>query len=247
MTPHDALEAAIERVYAAFAHVPCPTRLDASPLRDGKAILRGLRAAPLRQLSPEQVQGYASYAMTTVGTVNDYRHFLPRLLELAVRDGSALGTEPQAIAGKLVYGEWTNWGSAARDAVIWLFGAALDIAIEQPRVYGRDAEDWLCGLARLGIAPDPWLSRWRVATRPDAGVQLANLVNVVVNVDGEMFDAYWEDVPPVIKTMVADWLFDPATRDRLVATRALVAPDDEWDIELALIALGHGAREATRH
>jgi hypothetical protein len=37
VTPDHALEAAIDRAYAAFAHAPCPTRLDASPLRDAKA------------------------------------------------------------------------------------------------------------------------------------------------------------------------------------------------------------------
>ena len=242
MSPGNQLEAAIERAYVAFAHVPCPTSLEASPVHDAKAILRDLTAAPLRQLGPEQVKDFASSAMTTVGTEDDFRHFLPRLLELAVRDASAFGTEPQVIAGKLVYGGWTRWGAAERIAVTDLFGAAMDAAIEQPLLYGRDAGDWLCGLARLDISPDPWLARWRAAGSTNAKAQLASLVNGIVSVEGEVFAAYWQEVSAAIKTTIVDWLFDPATRDRLVATRPLVAPDDAWDIDLALMARGHGER-----
>lgn len=247
MSSSDALEVAIERAYAAFAHVPCPTKLHASPLRNAKAILRDLTVAPLRELGAEHIQGYASYAMTTVGTRDDYRHFLPRLLELAVHDASAFGTEPQVIAGKLVYGEWTTWAPAERGAVAGLFGAAMDAAIEWPLHHRHNAEDWLCGLARLDIAPDPWLARWRTAALPHAGVQLAELVTGIIDGKGEMFGAYWEEVAPAIKTVVTDWVFDRATHDRLLATRPLVAAEEEWHIDLALTALSWGERTTTRH
>jgi hypothetical protein len=123
----------------------------------------------------------------------------------------------------------------------------MDAAIEWPPYHCHNGEDWLCGMARLGIAPGAWLTRWRTAALPNAGAQLALLVNGIVDLDGGMFPAYWEEVSPEIKTVIADWLFDPATRDQLVATRPLVEPDEDWDIELALRALGHGERQATRH
>lgn len=242
-----ALEAAIERAYAAFAHVRCPATIDASPVHDAKAILRDLTSAPLRELSPEHLQDFASSALTTIGTEDDYRHFLPRLLELAVRDASAFGAEPQVIAHKLVYGEWTSWAPAERGAITDLFGAAMDAAIEWPLFHRHDAEDWLCGLARLGIAPDPWLARWRDAALPRGGAQLANLVTGVIDVEGEMFGAYWEEVAPEIRTAIADWLFDRATHDQLLATRPLMAAEEQWHVDLALAALGHGERQATRH
>ena len=247
MAASDTLQTAIERVYAAFADVPCPTRLHASPVQDADAIFSALTAAPLRQLDAEHLTDYASSALTTIGNQDDYRHFLPRLLELAVRDASVFGTEPQVIAHKLVYGAWTSWAPAERDAVTRLFGVATTAAIEWPPYHCHNAEDWLCGLAQLGIAPDPWLARWRTAALPNAGAQLAHLVSGIVHLDGGMFTAYWEGVSPEIKTTIADWLFDPATGFQLIATRPLVEPEDDWDIALALQALGRGERQATRH
>jgi hypothetical protein len=247
MIPREVLETAIQRAYAAFAHVPRPMSLDASPLRDAKTILRDLTAVPLRQLSPEQIGYFASCAMTTVGTTDDYRHFLPRILELAVRSGSAFGTEPESVANKLVYAEWSTWDEAERAAVIDVFETATAAAIEKRLGYEPDAEAWLCGLSRLGIAPAPWLARWRDAALPAAGVQLAHLVTSIIPADGEAFTAYWEEVNSAIKAEIANWLFEPATRQQLSTTRALAAEEDRWLIDLALQALGHGELSATRH
>ena len=60
--------------------------MEASPLRDAREILMVLSAVPLRELTGEQVGPYSGWAMTTVGNERDYRHFLPRILELAVVD-----------------------------------------------------------------------------------------------------------------------------------------------------------------
>lgn len=95
------LDDAVERLYQAFAGQGPPTRLYASPLRDSEAILRALRSAPLRVLGGEQVLPYAGWAMTTVDGPDTYRHFLPRILELALDNPPHVGAEPDVIAGKL--------------------------------------------------------------------------------------------------------------------------------------------------
>ena len=51
MTPTDALRAAIERSYEAFAREPRPTGWRAAPHRDGDALLRKLTAVPLQEVS----------------------------------------------------------------------------------------------------------------------------------------------------------------------------------------------------
>lgn len=56
----------------------------------------------------EDVQEYAAAALTTVGTREDFRYFLPRLLDLSVN--SAL-VEPEVIAPKLKAADWLTWQS----------------------------------------------------------------------------------------------------------------------------------------
>ena len=82
------LQDVIDNCYASFAFYRLPRRLEAPAYRDPTAILATLSSAPLRELTGDQLGPYASWAMTTVGEVDDYRHFLPRILELAIGDQS---------------------------------------------------------------------------------------------------------------------------------------------------------------
>jgi hypothetical protein len=92
---------AIEVLFAAFAHYPLKPHLDnclhCTDERDNQV----LHAAPLRDLSAEQLGDYAFCAMTTMGDASDYRHFLPRVLELSLSQNSAPGLEPWLITSKL--------------------------------------------------------------------------------------------------------------------------------------------------
>src|SRR4051812_29988453 len=124
-----ALQSAIEQGYAAFGREPRPTSLEASPLRDADAILRTLTSAPLRDLKDKDIGPYSSWAITTVGTPGDYRHFLPRILELAVSNPSWPGAEPAVIAGKLKAGGWEGWPADQREAISATFEAAFYAAI----------------------------------------------------------------------------------------------------------------------
>lgn len=54
--------------------------------------------------------------MTTWGNVDDFKHFLPRILELCIDHD--LGIHPFGIFGKLKYGKWEIWDNAEKEAVI---------------------------------------------------------------------------------------------------------------------------------
>ena len=230
--------AALERAYAAFAREPRPTRLIVSPLRDAGKILETLTAAPLRALTCDQIGPYSSWAITTVGDARDYRHFLPRILELAVSDPTWLGAEPAVIASKLKLGDWSAWGSEQRAAVIGVFEAAMEAAPASDVGIGLDAEAWLCGLTTLDIAPEPWLARWSAAPLPAAACQIVQLVTVAVARDGSVSDGFWEEVDPVPRATIAAWLASPATRDQLIVARAMIPEEDRWEIDMAIEKLG---------
>lgn len=78
--------------YSVFAPVPRPQRLHGSPLRDVDKILRDITAAPLRRLTADQLGLFATSAITTVCEPEDYRHFLPHILELAIEGGRTRGS-----------------------------------------------------------------------------------------------------------------------------------------------------------
>lgn len=83
------LHAAIERLYSVFARYPlrpdtwpCPSCIT-SGLIDTESV-SGLQRISLRELTLDDLHQFIDSSLSTWGTVDDYRHFLPRMMELFV-------------------------------------------------------------------------------------------------------------------------------------------------------------------
>jgi len=227
------LRAALDDAYKAFADMPAPTHLDASPLRDAKKILRTLTARPLRELTNEEIGPYSGWAMTTVGNEQDYRHFLPRILELSVSDPAWIGSEPPVIASRLLRADWRHWPENQQHAVTVVFYAAFDLAIRSnPELAAASASDWLCGIARLGFPITDLLAGWRQSTTLESTLQLAWLVGFF---DGlETIPPFWEEAPPLIRHEIHAWVIHPHSYDQLAKSVTKAPEEDRWPIERAL-------------
>lgn len=165
--------------YSVFASVPRPRSLHVSPLRDADKILRDITSAPLRRLTADQLGEFATSAISTVGEPEDYRHYLPRILELSFGRALDMGFEGWVIAGKLELAGWRTWPSDERQAIEAVFRAAFRRAIEMDTDEERRADEWLCGLCRLGLDPAPSLAAWRASATVNAALQLADFVDQV--------------------------------------------------------------------
>ena len=232
MTPDAAVARAIDGAYDAFAPYERPAVLDAAPSRDGAAILRTLSAAPLRHLSGEQIGPYSGWAITTVGSEEDYKHFLPRILEQAVRDPAWMGTDPAVIAQRLARAEWRTWPRTERDAVCGLYWAAWEQA-RQSHPDETSASDWLCGLGALGEDIGKALAQWLSPPSAHAALQVAQLT-IAMNeqLSGEEPQDSWSYVTD--RRTVLDWLASDGVRATLSDIAHAVAPQDVWQIDAAL-------------
>jgi hypothetical protein len=157
---HD-LESAIEGLYATFARYPRPERIEYSPCGCTKPEeVAPLLAAPLRALRFADLGNYCFSAMTTQGSVDDFRHFLPGLFQGAAEEEFAYNIE--ILFGKLSYAKWLAWpkeeiaGVRAYLSAIWKFGID-SFPIEQglPGVY--EVETLLASIAVTGEVLDPYL------------------------------------------------------------------------------------------
>lgn len=194
-----------------------PAALDGSPTRDARAILRTLTAAPLRLLTANQLGPYAAWAMTTVGSAADYRHFHPRILELAIDLNSWHGLEPWLIAGKLVYAKWHEWPAPQQEAVTAVFLAGFDYSLEAAPDQTHEPADWLAGVARLGLPLERPLAGWRdaIARNPLSRLSLFVTQWAEAITDGSSAPPYWQDVDATLVVQVRNWLFSTATRAQL--------------------------------
>ena len=244
MIPTDALRSAIERSYEAFARESRPTRWRAAPGRDGDALLRELTAMPLADLSDEAIGPYSGWAITTVGSAQDYRYFLPRILALAVAGTGSIGADPPVIVGRLRMCQWESWPTAQRDAVLNLFETAFLSSLEGEGRGWMEIENWLCGLARLDRPLKPFLSAWAEASSAEAGLQLSHFVqgNAKRLARGDSIaSGFWEEVDITIRQRVTAWLLSGQVRHRLEVALESVGEEDRWEIEQGLFDLD-GAR-----
>ena len=221
-----AVGAAIERLYQVFAPYPAPVRLEASPLRDANAVLRALRSAPLRELQGGQLLPYAAWAITTVGNANDYRHFLPRIIELALAGPRWLGADPAVIAGKMDLPRRNDrWTAEERAAVRTAFLAAW--------------KRWLVGLAMMGGVADA-LDVWRHSPSPHAVEHLARVVSMHRSFleDGRgIKGGFWDGTALETRKEVTAWVRSAGVRRWLACAGVPADSEVQWWIENARGAL----------
>ncbi len=118
---------AIEHLYAVFGRYPARP-VDGCPCCVTREDQAALAAAPLRALGEEHLSRYGNKALTTWGETPDFKHFLPRLLELAAA-GADWPIDLEHQARKLEYAGWRTWPTVEREAVVGLFSAAFRAAV----------------------------------------------------------------------------------------------------------------------
>ena len=230
MQPDVSLRRALDHVYETFKVYSPPRVLEASPLRDPVEILNALTAAPLQMLSVENVESYVISALTTVGNVQDYKHFLPRILELAVE--SAL-VEPEIIASKLRYAGWHNWPLQEQRTVADVFYTAGNQALNaHPDEYLADG--WLCGIAILRLDIREILQAWQSAQSAGASLQRAHLLTASLFESDLDERGYWSEVDETTIHTIQKWLLSQEARADLLASRSLVSANDIWLLEKAV-------------
>jgi len=106
---------ALEVLYNTFATYPLNSTIEGCPCCVSDTDKSTLHSKQLKELENEDISRYAFKAMTTWGVVNDFKHYLPRIFELAAK--RKLIVDTFVILGKLEYGNWINWNQTEQDAI----------------------------------------------------------------------------------------------------------------------------------
>jgi hypothetical protein len=228
------LKSAIEGLYRIFSRYPLPAHMDGCPhcVSDRDHAL--LYSKDLRDLGPGELERYAFKAMSTWGGNDDFRHFLPRIFELIAADGGCW-TVPEAVFGKLPYGEWESWPSDERQAITSFFEALWSNVLDHfPHAFS--AEECLVCIGRAACDMTPYLGRWRIADSLTHAKHFAEFVQHNPEWSQRrgwsLNGTYWSDRPALAKQVV-DWLCDPIRKTELEQAFFTFARDGE---DTALLA-----------
>jgi hypothetical protein len=143
-------------VYDAFANYSKPADFPACECclsdEEKKVLLRG----KLKELSADELSSYAADVFQTVGSVADFKYFLPRILELSV-NGEFSWPDPPVVMVKLRLADWDQWPGHERSAVIDLLVEKFRCLLQDEHTDGSDIDEWLCALGRCVPDITPYL------------------------------------------------------------------------------------------
>lgn len=165
--------------------------------------------------------------MTTWGTTEDFKHFLPRLFELVTAEESISDEiDAEVLFGKLTYAKWQQWPLQEQEAVkdyldaLWLFLLSLP-----PDVVTLDG--FVCAYGQAVDDLAPYLEVW-ASTRTafslrhyfdfldwnETELQRKNLAN-----------AFWSSRREQMQQVV-DWAVSPETEKKMEQTLDLIGDSE---------------------
>ena len=149
MTPEEqAVTEAVKTLYDVFAVYPPAQKVEGCPCCVSAKDEAVLHLRPLRELTAKDLGRYAFKALSTWGSANDFKHFLPRLLELAADPYDlSYAIDVEVLFGKLNYAKWRNWPSKEQQATDSYFSALWQWLLTLP-IEKWVLDDYLCAIGR---------------------------------------------------------------------------------------------------
>jgi len=193
------LQAAIEDVYRAFGDIRRPAKVDGCPCCIDKNNVPILLSKPLRALSPDDLSHYAGSVFLTVGDLDDFLYFLPRILEILATD-SGWWPDPEVVSRALHTAGFHSWPSHRREAVSKYFDAVTTELLEKEGA-GYEIDSWICAFGRLHVDLTPFLRR---IAAEKSRLKEFYAVNSSDLQNQKLSNGFWDDAPQEHK-IVVDW------------------------------------------
>lgn len=235
------LQGSIRHIYQVFEPYPLRRHIEGCPcgcLPLGAA--EELHAVPLHDLTAQHLSLFSVKTMTTWGDEVDFKHFLPRLLELIAQDEL---NAVEILLGKLTYSQWWSWPDQEYAAVGSFLHAWWDDVLTredvedpwEPRGVGTVLE----GIAQAEHDLTPYLTRWAEIDTPCAVQHLAAFVLLEAEglVQRQLQGVYWTN-RALQAQQVVRWLLDSPQQARLESAAHTLTDDlRQEQLEMAAYTL----------
>jgi hypothetical protein len=189
-----------------------------------------LVAVPLRELRFADLADYSFSAMTTQGSLDEFRYLMPRLFQGVAEEPYSYN--PEILFGKLNYAKWMSWHEDEVAAVrtylqaLWQKGlTSFSIKDHLPAFF--EEETLLASIAQAGEALEPYLQIWTETRTEEADQHLIQFVTMY----GEEFSlgqtlhgAFWENSKSQAEAL-RKWLLHPNTLQRVTNAASLLRND----------------------
>ncbi|MGG7439217.1 hypothetical protein ACQ7CX_09520 [Chryseobacterium arthrosphaerae] len=149
------LERSVEQLYEIFSGYPLVPRMNGCPCCVSGTDKEKLHIRPLRDLEENDLLRYVFKALTTWGSIEDFKHFLPRLFEILAKGGFIAYLD--TILGKLEYGKFVMWPENEKAAVKTFLWQWWQNRLATQSYFDHEA---FCGIYKITGELDRMLECW---------------------------------------------------------------------------------------
>jgi len=175
----------IEKLYETFEKYHSNSAMHGSPNYDDlDKWNKELSSKSLRELNEDDLSRFTGKAMTTWGSANDYKHFLPRIFELTAELRTPY--EIWIAFDKLTFAEFQNW-EEEEQKVIYEFMIALweSIVNDNSRKAEFEFKDYFSAIAHFYPNFSDLLDLW---TKSESKAGIKHLAEFIVDEQTKLFD-----------------------------------------------------------
>lgn len=225
------IDAAINDLYETFERYPRPAAVECCPCGCTKPdAATHLLVSSLRELRFLDLADYSFSAMTTQGSVDDFRYFLPRLFQGVVEEPYSYSDE--TLFHKLSYAKWATWPLDEQMALKRYLNALWQCSLESFPIEERlpaffEIETVLSSIAQTGEPLAPYLKVWTETTTKAADEHLIQFVTMFGTdfANGETFsNGFWRYATSQALEL-RRWLLQPDTLLRTTRAAYLLRND----------------------
>ena len=225
---------AVQKLYGVFGKYKRPSSIECCPCGCTQPDATAhLVAVSLSDLRFADMLDFSFSALTTQGSVNDFRYLLPLLFKGVAQE--PCGCSPEIIFGKLRYAKWWNWPQdeieAIKEYLRALWYTALDAFPTQERLPAFfEIETVLSSIAATGDSLEWFLTAWTINDSEEAD---RNLIQFVTIYGGDFTEGrtlsggFWSD-SQLQASELRNWLLRFETLQRLTGAAHLL-PDDGFE------------------
>lgn len=200
---------ALSAMQMAFLAVPKPEHLSSCDCCHPDSEKQNLLSTPLNQLSGVLLEDFIFSAFNTIGTEEDFKYFLPRVLELIAQDEFGDFCDLGLVGDKLAQANYKTWPENLADSVDRMLRSIWrDVFLKQEVDETKDLDGYLCLVGNAGVDIKLYLDDLFKAPKIAAKIWEWEIENAR---KGKLFDCFWRH--EANQKIVVDWIVSKEVED----------------------------------
>jgi hypothetical protein len=145
---------------------------------------------PLADLTADNLGSYAGSVFYTVGGIEDFRYFLPRILEICTTS-NFLYPDIEIVLKKLALADWLNWPQEDQSAVVAVLDAKFEELLDDQTLNIHTFDSWICAIGQCVETITPYLDRLLEPGREQVLKAYAN-ENLSAFTKNKLANGFWD-------------------------------------------------------